>query len=73
MLARGRIQNPLDEYDVRAGVPSHRWEARWNKWKGQVNLYKPNVPVIPLNQRVEMLEALQCVDIVRPYHTLEYV
>ena len=38
-----------------------------------VNLYKPNVPVIPLNQRVEMLEALQCVDIVRPYHELEYV
>jgi glycerol-3-phosphate cytidylyltransferase len=38
-----------------------------------VNLYKPNVPVIPLNQRVEMLEALQCVDIVRPYHRLEYV
>ena len=38
-----------------------------------VNLYKPHVPVIPLNQRVEMLEALQCVDIVRPYHELEYV
>ena len=38
-----------------------------------VNLYKPNVPVIPLNQRMEMLEALQCVDIVRPYHQLEYV
>lgn len=38
-----------------------------------VNIYKPNVPVIPLNQRIEMLEALQCVDIVRPYHELEYV
>ncbi len=38
-----------------------------------VNLYKPYVPVIPLNQRIEMLEALQCVDIVRPYHKLEYV
>ena len=38
-----------------------------------VNLYKPNVPVIPLNQRMEMLEALQCVDIVRPYYDLEYV
>jgi glycerol-3-phosphate cytidylyltransferase len=38
-----------------------------------VNLYKPHVPVIPLNQRMEMLEALQCVDIVRPYHDLEYV
>ena len=38
-----------------------------------VNLYKPNVPVIPLSQRVEMLEALRCVDIVRPYHELEYV
>ena len=31
-----------------------------------VNSYKPNVPVIPLDQRVEMLEALNCVDIVRP-------
>jgi glycerol-3-phosphate cytidylyltransferase len=38
-----------------------------------VNSYKPNVPVIPLDQRVEMLKALSCVDIVRPYHTLEYV
>lgn len=38
-----------------------------------VNLYKPNVPVIPLEQRVEMLQALSCVDIVRPYHSLEYV
>jgi glycerol-3-phosphate cytidylyltransferase len=38
-----------------------------------VNLYKPSVPVIPLNQRMEMLEALECVDIVRPYHELEYV
>ena len=38
-----------------------------------VNSYKPNVPVIPLNQRMEMLKALQCVDIVRPYHELEYV
>jgi len=38
-----------------------------------VNLYKPNVPVIPLDQRMEMLRALDCVDIVRPYHELEYV
>jgi glycerol-3-phosphate cytidylyltransferase len=38
-----------------------------------VSRYKPNVPVIPLKQRVEMLEALDCVDIVRPYHELEYV
>tara|TARA_B110000467_G_scaffold117361_1_gene108152 strand:+ start:141 stop:605 length:465 start_codon:yes stop_codon:yes gene_type:complete len=38
-----------------------------------VNSYKPNVPVIPLEQRVTMLKALRCVDIVRPYHTLEYV
>lgn len=38
-----------------------------------VNMYKPNVPVVPLDQRVEMLEALGCVDIVRPYHQLEYV
>lgn len=38
-----------------------------------VNLYKPNVPIIPLNQRVEMLNALHCVDLVRPYHELEYV
>jgi len=38
-----------------------------------VNLYKPNVPVIPLDQRMEMLKSLRCVDIVRPYHALEYV
>jgi len=38
-----------------------------------VNSYKPDVPVIPLDQRVEMLKALRCVDIVRPYHELEYV
>ena len=38
-----------------------------------VNSYKPNIPIVPLNQRIEMLEALECVDIVRPYHELEYV
>lgn len=38
-----------------------------------VNIYKPNIPVVPLEQRVEMLEALSCVDIVRPYYELEYV
>lgn len=38
-----------------------------------VNSYKPNVPVIPLDQRQEMLEGLRCVNIVRPYHELEYV
>jgi cytidyltransferase-like protein len=34
--------------------------------------YKPNVPVVPLVQRMEMLKALRCVDIVRPYYELEY-
>lgn len=38
-----------------------------------VHLYKPNVPVVPLEQRMEMLQALGCVDVVRPYHALEYV
>ncbi|MDA9171669.1 adenylyltransferase/cytidyltransferase family protein [Alphaproteobacteria bacterium] len=38
-----------------------------------VNMYKPNVPIVPLEQRIEMLQALACVDIVRPYHELEYV
>ena len=38
-----------------------------------VNIYKPNIPIIPLEQRVEMLQALNCVDIVRPYHELEYI
>lgn len=38
-----------------------------------VNSYKPNKPVIPLEQRMEMLQALRCVDIVRPYDELEYV
>lgn len=37
-----------------------------------VNSYKPNVPVIPLEQRMEMLKALKCVDDVRAYHELEY-
>ena len=35
--------------------------------------YKPNVPVVPLAQRMEMLRALRCVDVVRPYYELEYV
>lgn len=34
--------------------------------------YKSNVPVVPLAQRMEMLKALRCVDIVRPYYQLEY-
>lgn len=38
-----------------------------------VNSYKPNVPVIPLEQRMEMLRALSCVDIVHAYDELEYV
>lgn len=38
-----------------------------------VHSYKPNVPIVPLRQRMEMLQALACVDIVRPYHELEYV
>ena len=38
-----------------------------------VDSYKPNVPVIPLDQRAEMLKALSCDDIVRPYHELEYI
>lgn len=38
-----------------------------------VNSYKPKVPVIPLKQRMEMLKALSCVDIVRSYNQLEYV
>ena len=36
--AHGRLQNPLAQNDVRAGEPSRRWEARWNKWKGQLIL-----------------------------------
>ena len=38
-----------------------------------VKLYKPNVPAIPLEQRIEMLQALRCVDIVLPYHELDYI
>lgn len=34
--------------------------------------YKKHVPVVPLEQRMEMLSALRCVDIVRPYYELEY-
>ena len=36
--AHGRLQNPLAQNDVRAGEPSRRWEARWNKWKGQAKV-----------------------------------
>jgi len=35
--------------------------------------YKPNVPVIPLEQRMRMLKALKCVDGVVSYDKLEYV
>ena len=35
--------------------------------------YKRNVPVIPLAQRMRMLKALECVDDVVTYNTLEYV
>jgi len=38
-----------------------------------VKLYKPNVPAIPLEQRMQMLKALRCVDIVLPYHKLDYI
>jgi len=38
-----------------------------------VRMYKPNTPVVPLDQRVEMLQSLSCVDIVCPYHKLEYI
>ncbi len=38
-----------------------------------VKLYKPSIPVIPLEQRMEMLLALSCVDIVLPYHELDYI
>ena len=38
-----------------------------------VKLYKPNIPVIPLEQRIEMFQALRCVDIVLPYHELDYL
>ena len=38
-----------------------------------VNSYKPNLPIIPLEERMEMLRALKCVDVVHPYYELEYV
>lgn len=38
-----------------------------------VQLYKPKAPAIPLDQRIEMLQALRCVDIVLPYHELDYL
>lgn len=38
-----------------------------------VKLYKPNIPVIPLDQRIKMLQALRCVNIVLPYHELDYI
>ena len=38
-----------------------------------VKLYKPAIPAIPLDQRIEMLLALSCVDIALPYHELDYI
>lgn len=38
-----------------------------------VNLYKPNKPIIKLEYRMQMLRALKCVDIVKPYYELDYV
>ncbi len=38
-----------------------------------VSSYKPHMPITPLAQRMEMLKALRCVSIVRPYYELEYV
>ncbi len=38
-----------------------------------VGSYKRNIPVIPLQQRMEMLKALKCVDDVVSYETLDYV
>ncbi|MBL4608055.1 MAG: adenylyltransferase/cytidyltransferase family protein [Pseudomonadales bacterium] len=38
-----------------------------------VGSYKRNVPVIPHDQRMEMLSALRCVDKVISYNELEYV
>ncbi|MBL4775113.1 MAG: adenylyltransferase/cytidyltransferase family protein [Mariprofundus sp.] len=38
-----------------------------------VKLYKPNIPIIPLEQRMQMLLALRCVDIALPYHELDYI
>ena len=38
-----------------------------------VKLYKPNTPVIPLEERIQMLLALSCVDVVLPYHELDYI
>ncbi len=38
-----------------------------------VKLYKPNIPVIPLEQRIEMLLALSCVDVAIAYHELDYI
>jgi glycerol-3-phosphate cytidylyltransferase len=37
------------------------------------NLNNPNVPIIPLEQRIEMLSALRCVDKVEPYFNLDYI
>ena len=42
--AHGRLQNSLAQNDVRAGEPSRRWEARWNKWKGQATKGKTKKP-----------------------------
>jgi len=38
-----------------------------------VMMYKASIPVIPLDQRIKMLKALSCVNIVIPYYKLNYL
>ena len=47
--AHGRLQNPLAQNDVRAGEPSRRWEARWNKWKGHLSRVRASSTVVRLS------------------------
>lgn len=37
------------------------------------NLFNSNMPIIPLEQRIKMLNALECVDKVEPYYNLDYI
>ena len=57
--AHGRLQNPLAQNDVRAGEPSRRWEARWNKWKGQAsiddNAVEPSEVLLDRGARVKRI------------------
>ena len=72
--AHGRLQNPLAQNDVRAGEPSRRWEARWNKWKGQLPIVICKHPVgrVLGEARFEERDGLSSNDVQQGLHPVAF-